>query len=213
MVLEDRDIKMATAGMAPEVIAKELARFARSELAGVIAAGEASTIYTKYVNGREGAEEETVRPPGPIVYDFSYWEPILKFALNFLRERSPVKTGAYQSTHQVMIGSQFIDPAAPIAAGEEVVIVNTRPYARKIEVGFMQMSVPDGVYNDAMRAVKRQFGRVIRVNFRMILIPNGYILKGMFRRGYKPGARTKLGKDTQAGARMTYPALVMTMGV
>jgi hypothetical protein len=211
MVLTHRDVELATAGISPENINKELARFARSELANVIASGEASTIYTKYVNGREGAEEETVQAPGPVLYDFSYWEPIIKFALAALAERSPVLTGAYQSTHRVMLGSQFIDPTAPIAAGETVTIVNTQPYSRKIEVGFMQMRVPDGVYQDVMRKVRSQFGRAVSVTFKMILIPNGYILKGRFSRGYKPGARTKLARDTQAGARMTYPAIQMEM--
>jgi hypothetical protein len=74
------------------------------------------------------------------------------------------------------------------------------------------MSVPDGVYLDITRKVQSQFGRMVKVRFRMILIPNGYILKGRFSRGYKPGARRKLAKDTQAGARMTYPAMVMSMG-
>ena len=39
----------------------------------------------------------------------------------------------------------------------------------------------------------------------------GMGLKGRFRRGYRQFARTKLRKDTQAGAQMTYPALVLNM--
>jgi hypothetical protein len=211
MVLEQRDVKLATASISPQNINRELAKFARSELANVIAAGEASTIYTKYVNGVEGAQEETVQAPGPIVYDFSYWQPIIAFTLQELERRSPVKTGRYQSSHRVMIGSQFVAPDTQFAADENPVIVNVQPYSRKIEVGFMKMSVPDGVYQDVMRKVKSQFGRVIRIQFRMIMLPNGYILKGRFSRGYKPGARKKLAKDTQAGARMTYPSLHMSM--
>ncbi|MCU0731651.1 MAG: hypothetical protein MUE84_08690 [Hyphomonas sp.] len=211
IVMEDRDVRLATAAIAPENIRKELARFARRELANVIASGEASPIYTKFVNGREGAEEETVEPPGPILYEFSYWRPIIEFVLQFLERRSPVDTGRYQSSHKVMLGSQFIEADTTISAGEEVTVVATVPYSRKIEVGFMRMSVPDGVYQDAMRAVQSQFRGMIRVKFEMIMIPNGYILKGRFRRGYKPNARRKLARDTQAGARMTYPALRMTM--
>jgi hypothetical protein len=206
-----RDLQLATADMEPSAINGALARFAKDELAKAIAAGEASSIYTRYVNGREGAPEESVQAPGPIVYDFSYWQPIIAFALDFLQKRSPVLTGRYGSTHVVMLGSQVVNPTAEIGAGEEVQIVNTQPYARKIEVGHMLMSMPDGVYQDALRAVRSQFGRVIDVRFRMVLIPGGYTLKGVFRRGYKPGARTKLKRDTQAGARMTYPSLQMRM--
>lgn len=206
-----RDLQLATAGMQPAAINRALAQFAKDELAKAIAGGEASSIFTRYVNGREGAAEDSVEAPGPIVYDFSYWQPIIAFALDFLQKRSPVLTGRYQSTHVVMLGSQVVSPTAEIGAGEEVQIVNTQPYARKIEVGHMLMSMPDGVYQDALRAVRSQFGRVIDVRFRMVLIPGGYTLKGVFRRGYKPGARTKLKRDTQAGARMTYPSLQMRM--
>lgn len=206
-----RDLQLATADLAPETISRELARFARSSLADVIAAGEASTIYTKYVNGREGAEEETVVPPGPIVYDFSYWQPILAFTLAELEKRSPRKTGAYIASHVVMVGSQAIRPDAQIAAGEEVSVVATVPYARKIESGFQRVSTGDAVFQDVRRKVQSQFGRAVDVKFRMVYIPNGYILKGHFRRGYKEFARRKLQRDTQAGARMTYPAIVMNM--
>lgn len=206
-----RDLQLATADLAPEAISRELARFARSSLADVVAAGEASTIYTKYVNGREGAEEETVVPPGPIVYDFSYWQPILAFTLAELEKRSPRKTGAYIASHVVMVGSQAIRPDAQIAAGEEVSVVATVPYARKIESGFQRVSTGDAVFQDVRRKVQSQFGRAVDVKFRMVYIPNGYILKGHFRRGYKEFARRKLQSDTQAGARMTYPAIVMNM--
>ena len=211
MVLTSRDVELATAGISPENISRELAKFARSELAAVIANGEASTIYTKYVNGRESAEEETVQAPGPIIYNFSYWEPIIKFALAELDKRSPVKTGRYKSSHRVMLGSQFVEPTTQISAGESVTVVNTQPYSRKIEVGHMKMSVPEKVYQDVMRKVRSQFGGAISVQFKMILIPNGYTLKGRFRKGYKPGARKKLARDTAAGARMTYPSLEMMM--
>jgi hypothetical protein len=215
MVLTPRDVQLATDGISPENISRELAKFARGELAKAIDGGEASSIYTKYVTQRggavEGAEEETVEAPGPILYEFSYWQPIVAFALQFIENRSPVKTGKYQSSHRVMLGSQFISQDTQISAGESVTIVNTQPYSRKIEVGFMQMSVLEGVYQDTMRAVKSQFGRAITVKFQMIFLPNGYVLKGRFSKGVKAGARRKLAKDTQAGARMTYPSIIMSM--
>jgi hypothetical protein len=45
----------------------------------------------------------------------------------------------------------------------------------------------------------------------MVTLPNGYILKGVFKRGVRPNSRTKLRKDTMAGAHMTYPAIRMSM--
>jgi hypothetical protein len=210
-VMEQRDVQLATEGISPENISRELARLARSELANAIASGEASSIYTKFVNGNEGAAEETVVAPGPILYEFSYWQPIIEFVLKFLEQRSPVDTGRYQGAHRVMLGSQFVDPSVEFAAGEQITIVNTQPYSRKIESGFMLMSKERAVYQDAMRAVQSQFRGMIKVRFQMIFLPNGYILKGRFTKGFRAGARKKLARDTQAGARMTYPSLLMTM--
>ncbi len=209
--LEDRDLRLAIDGISPDNIAKELAKFARAELANAITADEASPIYDKFINGRKGAEEETVVPPGPIVYVFSYWEPIIKFALAWLEKNSPVRTGRYQSSHRVMLGSQFVSPQTQIGADEAITIVDTQPYSRKIEVGHMVMSVPDGLYRRCQAAVSTQFGRAVEVRFKMIYLPNGYILKGRFTKGVKKYARRKLQKDTQPGARMTYPSIEMRM--
>lgn len=207
----DKDLQLATAGIMPDQIRPELARFARRSVAEVIANKQASSSYEKYVSGRRGAEEETVSDPLVIYYEFSYWQEIIAFALDFLKRRSPVRTGRYQAKHEVMLGSQFIAPDVDIAPDEEVTIVNTQAYARKIEVGFMKMSVERGVYQDARKAVMGKFGQVIDVRFQMVTIPGGYVLKGRFRRGFRKYARTGLKKDTAAGAIMTYPALVMRM--
>ena len=222
--LFDKDIQLATAGIAPDQIAKALARYARTSLADVIANKQASSIYTTFVNGKEGASEDDVVPPGPILYQFSYWQPIIAFALDFLRKRSPVAPGTrtegdfgighYRDAHRVMIGSQFVDPAAEIAADETPVIVNPQPYARKIEVGFMRMSVERGIYLEAAAAIRRQFGGrngSIKVTQEWVMLPGGYVLKGRFRQGFRKYARTGLKKDTQAGQPMRYPALVLSM--
>ena len=79
------------------------------------------------------------------------------------------------------------------------------------DLGHMKMSVPDGVVEDSRLVLRRRFGNVAEIKKTMIFIPNGYILKGRFKRGYKQFARTKLRRDTQAESRMTYPALSISM--
>lgn len=209
-----KDIQLATAGLAPESIGAELARFAKEERDAAIARGEASRIFDIYVNGVRGAPEEAVRAPGPILYVFSYWEPILDFAREALARRSPRLSGQYIDSQVVMVGGQVLRPDAPIAANERVMLVPTVPYARKIEVGHMHMSVPRYVVYDAAVAVAERFGGskgALQVDMQMVQIPNGYILKGVFRRGVRPHSRRGLKRDTRAGARMTYPAIVMWM--
>lgn len=207
-----RDLQLATAGIAPENIAKELAAFAKAELALAISEGEGSDQHDRYVNGRLGAPEESVQPPGPIVYDFLWWRPVLEFALQTLIDRSPRMSGRYRRSWFVMIRDggrvQNLD-TIPINA--TVIICNDQPYSRKIDVGHMRMSVPPGVVEDARKAIMGRFGNMLTVKRMMIPIPNGYVLKGRFLRGYRPYARKKLRSDTEAGAQMTYPALVLSM--
>ncbi|MGE0290269.1 MAG: hypothetical protein AB7P16_28640 [Bradyrhizobium sp.] len=210
------DIRLATAGIAPEAVSAELAKLAKTELGRAVSSGAASPIYTRYVNGREGAAEESVEAPGPILYVFSWWKLVINFALEELGKASPRLTGRYQASHVVMVGGRTVDPASDIPAEAEVMIINTQPYARKIEVGHMRMTVPDGVYEAVRSKVVRRFGGEagpVQVRKRMVMLPGGYVLKGRFRRGYKSFARTKLRRDTKAGQPITYPALVMSMKV
>jgi len=206
------DLQLCTAGIAPDKIASELAKFARSELRDAIASGEGSPIYKKFINnGNEGAEEETVIPPGPILYVFSWWDDIVQYALQTLIERSPERSGRYKKGWQVMVAGQVVADFKSIPISSEVTIINTEPYSRKIDVGHMHMSVPPFVVEDARSKVMGIFGNIITARRIMIAIPGGYILKGHFRRGVRPHARRKLRPDTQAGAQMTYPALAMSM--
>src|SRR3954464_13170980 len=106
-----RDLQLATAGLEPQAITAQLARFARAELAGAIQRGEASPNYARFVNGRAGAPEESVIPPGPILYVFSTWGDVIPWALADLEKRSPRKSGRYQLSHIVMVGGRVVpDP-------------------------------------------------------------------------------------------------------
>lgn len=209
----ERDLKFATAGIAPENIAKEMAAFARSELSKAIQEGIGSERYDKYVNGRLDAEEETVVPPGPILYVFRWWQEIIELALQAAVDRSPEKSGDYKKSWFIMTPGGVVANFDSISINSTVILTNNRPYSRKIDVGHMRMSVPPGIIEDVRKMVMSRFGNFVTAKRTMITLPGGYILKGRFRRGYRPFARTKLRSDTAAGAQMTYPALVMTMKV
>lgn len=205
------DVILATADLAPEAIEKELAKFARAGLAEAIASGEGSPIYEKFINGRAGAEEETVVAPGPIVYEFSWWPEIIDFALEFLRKRSPRKSGEFQNAWFVMVNGTRVSDWEDVPINAIVTITNDRPYARKIEVGHMKMSVPHGVAEAGRLAVRRQYGSIVDVRKTLMTLPGGYILKGHFTKGVREFSRTVLRRDVMAGEAVTYPALVMSM--
>lgn len=193
-----RDLQLATAGLEPVAIAAQLARFARAELADAIQRGEASPTYARFVNGREGAPEESVVPPGPILYVFSAWGEIIPWALADLEKRSPRKSGAYAFAHIVMVGGRPVSDPSAIDPSATVNIVNTQPYSRKIEFGHMRMSVPSGVYEAAAVAIERQFKDAVDVRWTQVQLPNGYVLKGR-------------GRRSKPGERMTYPALQLKL--
>lgn len=206
-----KDIQLATASIAPAAIQAALADFARTELARSIASGEASPDYIRYVNGVEGAVEDDVVPPGPILYVFSWWKDIIPFALQYLIERSPSASGRYKTSWFVMVDGNIVSDFSSIPIEAVVTITNDQPYSRKIDVGHMRMSVPAGVVEDARKRVQYYFGNLVTASRTLVELPNAYILRGRFRRGYRKFARTKLRKDTQAGAVMTYPALVLSI--
>lgn len=206
-----KDIQLATAGISPQNIAAELAKFAQSELAQSIANGEGSPLYDRYVNGVKDAPESAVVAPGPILYDFIWWQEVVEFALQFLVERSPIRSGRYKRSWIVMADGSPVSDPSKIPIDAEVIITNDQPYSRKIDVGHMKMSVPPFVIEDARQAIMRIFGNMLTAKRTLIDLPDAYILKGYFRKGIRPRARTKLRKDTMAGAKMTYPALVLTM--
>lgn len=207
----ESDLQLATAGIAPENIARELAKFAKDSLALYIREGVASPRYDRIVNGNFGADEYSVVPPGPIVYNFHWWNEIIEFAIETLRKRSPVKSGRYRDSWFAMVNGVVVADYSEIPIGAEVFVTNNQPYSRKIEVGFMTMSVPPHVVEDSLATVKGRFGNVADIRATMITLPGGYILKGVFKKGIRPGSRTKLRRDTSAGAELTYPSLRLTM--
>lgn len=206
----ERELKIATAGLEPPAIAALLAQTAREALAESISDGTGSPDYDKFVNGRQGLPEESVIPPGPILYLFSAMEEVAAYALAFCVARSPVRSGRYKASWFVLANGAPTDPNN-IPHGAEVIVTNDRPYARKIDVGHMKMSVPSGIIESARQAVNRRFGNFVFAQRRMITLAGGYVLKGRFRRGASGTGRRKLAKDTQAGAQLTYPALVLSV--
>src|SRR5215207_9931853 len=185
----DRQLQLVVSGLTgPEATAK-LAAFARVKLAEAIQTGFGSPQYEKFVNGRKGAAEESVRMPGPILYVFSWLDEVVELALETLRDRSPVgppERGHYMDSHEVLIGGIIVatsaNPASirgiDIPPRAEVIISNSMPYSRKIEVGAMKMSMPPRVYEQARQTVLRTYKQLVTCDIRFITRNDGYTLMG-----------------------------------
>lgn len=133
-----------------------------------------------------------------VVYQFSRIAQAAAYALGFAIARSPLRSGAYRKSWFVVVdGQRWTGSIDDIPLGTEVMITNDRPYARKIEVGAMRMSVRAGVVEATRQAVQRAFPALL-CEVTYLRLPGGYVLRGRSRR-----------KDRQAGQPLTYPALIM----
>lgn len=221
----ERDLRVATAGMEPEEIDRAVAAFARQELRRVIAEGVASPDYERYVNGVHGAPEEAFRAPGQILYEFTNWPLVIRFALDELQKRSPRRSGRFASSFIVISSGRIVSDYRAIAAGAEVIIANFQPYTRKAETGLLKKP-KRYVFDGTKRMLNARFSGVFRAETRFLNIGSGvhpeipYILKGNVRiraaaqnnrsSAFRAGRATLASrKDTAAGQPLTYPAIVI----
>lgn len=187
-----------------------VARKYRDEL---ISAGRASGAYTTTVDGVDGADEAMVRTNGgEIVYRFNGIAAAVEFALDYVRTRSPVLSGSFQSSWTVWVdGALFTGSPRDIKSGGEVFIVNTQPYSRKIDMGANTTGE-----RALLRASRRKGRSGARRALRMISITEGARQQMMPR---FPGLRIERDMLTlpapydytlrSTGQRMTFPAIVL----
>lgn len=196
----ERDLKLATAGLEPAQVNAALAKFARAELAKVIAAG-ASPQYDRYVNGRLGATEESVIAPGPILYVFTNWTLVINSAMEELRKRAPRRTGRYAGSFVVIVGGRtVVTDYSRLRPDAEIVIFNPQPYTRKIETGYNGSGARH--FDLSRRALNTRFKGAFEVEMRFVDVPGGI----------NPLAPYKIKRTTKrraAGTPITYPALII----
>lgn len=95
------------------------------------------------------------------IFSYYYADAVVQYALQVLREKSPVGSdkhpGLYRDSHTVFIDGHVVPDATSWSPGQQINISNPVPYARKIEVGKMQMSVPPHVYESATQLVADRY--------------------------------------------------------
>lgn len=202
----DREIMLATADLEPGAINAALAKFARQELAKAIAAG-ASPRYEKYVNGREGAAEETVQAPGPILYEFINWPLVLDAVLAELRKRGPRrKSGQFENSYVVIAGGRVpVTDFTKIRADAEIIITNAQPYVRKAEVG--RLGIPEQrLFAGTARVMNNRFNGVFRFESRFLNVPSGIHPLMPYRLKTRKRSHDRISR--KAGV-LTYPSIII----
>jgi hypothetical protein len=130
---------------------------------------------TVHVDGVKDAPETSVKAGGVIVYDYARMDLVAEFALDTLRQLSPVDSGAYVRSHVLMLNGQVVESLQAWKPGDTITISNTQPYTRKIEIGKKGFKARGSVYEKAERIISRRFDNMANVYFAYRQAPPGAI--------------------------------------
>lgn len=223
--------QFAADNLTPEANARKFAAVARGYRDDLIRRDEAPALYRTFVDGREGAKEETTRPGGATVYRFNLLGMIVRRVLAELQRSAPRDSGDFMAGFVVAVnGAPWTRDYDEIPPDADVTVVNVVPYARKIESKAMNISVPAQPFERARQRLLRAFPSIY-FNKTFVSLPasfgrNGYttpyILKGQYagakfsagrrERAFKRGLPFhKAGKSQQRGQQVTYPALTIAL--
>jgi len=164
---------------------RDIAEFARQRLMEAEQINKAvlgkNPPYKVFVDGRLNAPLESVKPAGVIEFVWDETLPIVvvERGLEWLREESPVVSGTYRDSHTLYVNGS---PAARLPEayrGEEIMISNPVPYARKIEVGRTRagrafvIQVPNRIYERVARRLQQRFDNVAAITFAWVPLTAG----------------------------------------
>ncbi|MEJ0015718.1 MAG: hypothetical protein WDN25_03980 [Acetobacteraceae bacterium] len=154
----------------------------------IAGASAGSTVpFTRYVDGVLGKPLDQVRADGMTLTEFHLLGHVVDAAIRMLIERSPfgpAEGGHYRDDHRLYVNGQRRDATkegtpVEIKQTDQVVILNPRPYARKIEGGArerfrgrmtnrrpgLSVQAPDGVYEITVRELRQRFGNIAVIGF------------------------------------------------
>jgi hypothetical protein len=98
-------------------------------------------------------------------------DEIAQFTLQTLRDRSPVGSGKdphpglYRDSHMLFIDGHDVPDATNWKPGQVLEFSNPEPYARKIEIGAIKVSVPPHVYEETAPLIAARYGNSVNVRF------------------------------------------------
>ncbi len=192
---------------------------AKREHSRIMTSDPQPTTFTRMVDGKFGAVEESVKPTGIIVYRYPRMEEAVQFAMETLFDGSPVKSGEYRKSHILFVNGAPATNLKGWKPGTEITITNFLPYSRKIEVGKMRMRVSgtDMVYQRARKKIMARFGNVAKIDFTYRAYIGGHMIsqsKAAAYRGHKRSATGTIEKTLKPGEHnksdVRFPVLVIS---
>lgn len=192
---------LVSGALSPQAIVTAFANEARRRRDEVIRSGEGSSTFQTFVDGREGAREETVKIGGTVLYRFNHLGVAAAYAYAFAVARSPSRSGRFRSSWVVAVNGQpLVGDIEQIPNEAVVTLVNIQPYSRKIDTGGQRIYVKGSITEDIRQATRRRFPAVdVERSFVQLssrLARRGVIVPYLVR--------------SRGNAEMTYPAVVLT---
>lgn len=166
-------------------------------------------VYTVSVDGREGADLNSVKPHGGVI--IAEFQGVITQALEYiltqLQMHSPVLTGHYAKSHELFADNVHVEIPSQAPPATEYVFLNVQPYARKIERGQSSQS-PEGVYQAIPKLARSRFGNVAKISFT-------YRSAAGFESLNQWADRTGLGRQIRSSSRRAewlrrQPAIIVT---
>jgi hypothetical protein len=162
---------------------QQIAATAIARNAQIQASPPAPLRTVRHVDGVLGAPESAVKDGGVIVYDYGRLDVVAEYALDVLRQLSPVDKGDYVRNHVVMINGVTVDnpdnansrALASWKPGDRITISNRMPYTRKIEIGRKGYRAHGHVYEKAAQIVAGRYGNLAKVFFTYDKAPKGEV--------------------------------------
>lgn len=166
--------------------------------------------HTVYVNRPGNQVVESVQLPGPIVYEYDYRREIALVALQELIVASPTRSGDYALSHTLYLNGQPVeDLPAQLAQTDEIMIANTVPYSRRLEVGKTKsgrdfvLQVEPRIYERVAKGILMpRFGNSARITYTFRELPDAYRAKARLSSHYQTTAFGGLGRRSRKGGKL-----------
>jgi hypothetical protein len=127
------------------------------------------------VNGNAGAPDTAIQinPTASVIrYSYNYMDAVAQFALQTLRDLSPVGYGSdphpglYRHSHILFIDGHNVTDAKNWLPGQILYVSNPEPYARQVELGSgVSFKAPHNVYEQAQPIIAAKFSDSVTVQF------------------------------------------------
>jgi hypothetical protein len=196
-------------GLVPGLAKDAIVRAAKREVDRVIMESMSRSgvrpTYRQIVDGVEGAPFESVSPQGEILLAWQYLAEITLETIHALVLRGPYRSGKYVQGIIVMINGQEADISEITGDIQEVLVVASVNYARRLEVGrnFSKQVRPHIVQETALLQAK-EYRKFARITYNYVDLSNAHLLvnpKGWRRRGFSGDATPQWEKHVR------YPAI------